>query len=88
HTPERSRRFFTFGIKQIAYPEAEIWEYLSGTLARQAVLQLHFNHWSGALGYSQEPVQQNFTESVRLKETQQKWFLTDEHLISTLSGAI
>ena len=81
HTPERSRRFFTFGIKQIAYPEAEIWEYLSGTLARQAVLQLHFNHWSGALGYSQEPVQQNFTEAVRLKETQQKWFLTDEHLI-------
>ena len=33
------------------------------------------------LGYSQEPVQQNFTEAVRLKETQQKWFLTDEHLI-------
>lgn len=86
HTPERSRRFFTFGIKQIAYPETEIQEYLTCMFARQAVLQLHFNHWSGSLGYSEEPMQQNFNELVRLKETQQKWYLTDEHL--TLSEGI
>jgi hypothetical protein len=88
HTPERSRRFFAFGLKQIVYPEMEIREHLTSVLARQAVLQLHFNRWMGPSGYSEEPgpasrgpVQQSFNELVRLKETQQKWYLTDEHLM-------
>jgi hypothetical protein len=81
HTPERSRRFFAFGLKQIVYPETEIREHLTWVLAQQAVLQLHFNHWIGPLGYSQDPVQQSFSEFVRLKETQQRWYLTDEHLM-------
>jgi hypothetical protein len=81
HSPERSRRFFTFGLKQIVYPEAEVREHLTSVLAQQAVLQLQFDHWLGPLGHSEEPVQQSFSEFVRLKETQQKWYLTDEHLM-------
>jgi hypothetical protein len=86
HKPERSRLFFAFGIKQIAYPEEEIREYLTYAFARQAALQLQFNHWTDSVGYSEDPVNQSFNEFVRLKDTQQRWYLTDEHL--TLSEGI
>jgi len=86
HKPERSRLFFAFGIKQIAYPEEEIREYLTYAFARQAALQLQFNHWTDSVGYSEDPVNQSFNEFVRLKETLQRWYLTDEHL--TLSEGI
>jgi len=78
---ERSRQFFTFGIKQIIYPEEEIQEYLTYTFARQAALQLQFNHWIESRGYSEGPGTRNFTEFVRLKETLQRWCLSDEHLV-------
>src|SRR5262249_14322144 len=41
-TAERSRMFFTFGVKQLAYPEEEIREYLTYAFARQASLQLQY----------------------------------------------
>lgn len=77
--PERSRLFFSFGVKQIAYPEEEIREYLTYAFARQASLQLQFNRWSDGFGYMDEAVNQSFGEFVRAKETQQRWYLTDEH---------
>ncbi|HTC95775.1 MAG TPA: tubulin-like doman-containing protein [Terriglobales bacterium] len=80
NNPERSRRFFTFGIKQITYPEREIHEYLTYTFARQAILQFQFNRWSDAQGYCEDRGNRSFSDFVRLKETQQKWYLTDEHL--------
>lgn len=50
HNPEHSRLFFAFKIKQIAYPEEEIREYLTYAFARQAALQLQFNHWADSVG--------------------------------------
>jgi hypothetical protein len=79
-TPERCRLFFAFGIKQIAYPEEEIREYLTYAFCRQAALQLQFNRWSDSFGFMDEPVNSSFGELVRLKETQQKWYISDEHL--------
>jgi hypothetical protein len=79
-TPERCRLFFAFGIKQIAYPEEEIREYLTYAFCRQAALQLQFNRWSDSFGFMDEPVNSSFSEFVRLKETQQKWYISDEHL--------
>lgn len=78
--PERCRLFFAFGVKQIAYPEEEIREYITYAFARQAALQLMFNRWSDDFGYTEEPVNQSFNEYVRLKETQERWYLTDERL--------
>jgi hypothetical protein len=78
--PERSRLFFAFGVKQIAYPEEEIREYMTYAFARQAALQLMFNRWSDDFGYTEEPVNQSFNEYVRLKETQERWHITDEKL--------
>jgi len=83
---ERCRLFFGFGVKQIAYPEEEIREYMTYAFAKQAALQLQFNRWSDAFGYIEEPVNSSFSEFVKAKETQQKWYITDEHL--TLSEGI
>ena len=51
-----------------------------GQTGRQAGLQLQYNRWSDGFGYMDEPVNSSFGEFVRLKETQQRWYLSDEHL--------
>lgn len=82
--PERSKRFLAFGIKRLAIPEEEIGEYLTYQFARQAALQLRFNHWQAASGFVAEARKQDFNEFVQLKETQQRWLLSDEHLTLAL----
>ena len=77
---ERSRLFFTFGIKQIAYPEEEIREYLTYSFARQAALQLQFNSWSDSVGYTEQATTQSFNSFVKQKDTLERWKITDEHL--------
>jgi len=78
--PERTRLFCTFGIKQVAYPEEEIHEYMTYQLARQASLQLQYNRWSDSVGFLDEAANQSFNEFVRQKETIERWRLSDEHL--------
>src|SRR6266481_2007878 len=78
--PRRSRSFFSFGIKQIAYPEVEIREYLTYSFASQAVFQLLFNKWVDGQGYKEEATNQPFEEYVREKSTLEKWYLTDERV--------
>lgn len=80
----RSRRFFAFGIKQLAYPEEEILEYLAFSFARQAALQLRFNHWSDGIGFADAPRNLAFDSYVRGKETQNRWRITDNHLTLSL----
>lgn len=86
NTPERSKRFLTFGIKRLAIPEEEIGEYLTYNFARQATLQLRFNNWSDTSGFNDEPKNQDFNEMVKQKETLFRWALSDDHL--TLSVGI
>jgi len=82
--PERAKRFLTFGIHRIAIPEAEIKEYLTYQFARQAALQLQFNHW--AEGFIDEPQPHSYTEWLNQPATQAHWLLTTEQLC--LSKAI
>ncbi len=77
---ERSKRFLTFGIKRLAIQEEEIREYLTYKFARQAALQLRFNHWSDSLGFLDEPRNQDFGEFVKQKDTQERWLISDDHL--------
>jgi len=85
-TPRRSRSFFSFGVKQIAYPEVEIREYLSYSFALQAARQLMFNNWLEGEGFKDEPVNQSFHEFVRDPKQMESWRLNEEHL--TLSVGI
>ncbi|MDQ6707017.1 MAG: tubulin-like doman-containing protein [Acidobacteriota bacterium] len=81
---ERSHLFCTFGIKQVAYPEEEIHEYMTYQFARQAALQLQYNRWSDTTGFMDETSNSSFNELVRQKETVERWRLTDEHLTLSL----
>ncbi len=81
--PLRCRLFFSFGVKQIAYPEEEIREMLTYEFARQATLQLRFNNWTDS-GYAEESTDQSFNAIVSQKELLENWLLTDEHLCLSL----
>jgi Tubulin like len=82
--PERSKRFLAFGIKRLAIPEEEIGEFLTYSFARQAALQLRFNHWQAASGFIEEPRSQDFHEFVQQKETEARWLISDDHLTLAL----
>lgn len=82
--PERCRLFFGFGIKQIAYPEEEIREFLTYSLARQASLQLRYSNWSETQGFVDEAVLRSYGERVQLDATRQRWRVTDDHLMLSL----
>ncbi len=79
-TPERSKRFLTFGIKRLAIPEDEIREYLTYTLSEQASRKFLYENWQDGEGYRKEPKSLPFNEIVRNKDNMAKWKLTDEHI--------
>lgn len=83
-SPERSKRFLAFGIKRLAIPEEEISEYLTYSFARQAALQLRFNHWQEGSGFIDDPRKQDFHEFTQQKETQARWLISDDHLTLAL----
>jgi hypothetical protein len=79
--PERSKRFLSFGVKRIVIPEEEIREYLTYQFARQAVLQLHFNHWSKThQGYLDEPSNEAFAQYAGADYNHARWLMSDGHL--------
>jgi len=81
---ERSKRFMTFGIKRLAFPEEEITEYLTYAFARQACLQLRYNHWTDEQGFISDPRILDFGEWIKQKETLTKWTISDDHLCLSL----
>jgi hypothetical protein len=80
-TPERSKRFLSFGIKRLVIPEEEITEYMTYQFARQAILQLHYNNWSKTQqGYIDSPVNDSFTHEAASEPNHNRWCLTTSHL--------
>lgn len=51
--PIRSRKFMSFGIARVEYPETEIDEYVTYNYAVQATRQLTYNLWQEGLGYGE-----------------------------------
>lgn len=78
--PERSVRFLAFGIKRVAVPEQEIREYLAYSFARQALLQLRFNHWADSFGFIETPRNSDFSQ-YRGPALLEAFRLTDDHVV-------
>ncbi len=76
----RSRRFFSFGVKSIRFPETEIEEYLTYGIGRSASLQLLFNAWRDNQGYVDSAPPMDFTTIVRSPSERMANALTDYHL--------
>lgn len=51
----RARRFASFGIKQLVYPEQEVREYLTASLTERAARALRYQHWTDGDGYQNLP---------------------------------
>lgn len=89
NNPTRSRKFLSFGIRRIEYPETEIEEYVTYNFARQAALQLQFNNWQEGLGYGESSAEEagvGLSSEVEDKKNYPKWLLSVSHL--TLSKPI
>ena len=87
--PVRSRRFMSFGIKRIEYPENEIKEYVAYNFAAQAVNQLHYNKWVGGIGFDvvgENEVGNGFQAIIQNKKERERLLLSDAVL--TLSRPI
>lgn len=88
-TPVHSRRFMSFGVKRIEYPETEIKEYFSANYARQAALQLQYNLWQDGIGFGEcsiDEVGLGYKSEIEDKKTLEKLLLSNAYL--TLSRPI
>ena len=88
---KRSKRFVSFGIGRIEYPEQEIREYIRYNFEQQALLQFKYNSWSDDFGFMVKPEEQIGTGySSELRDDSNgkfpRWKLDDKHL--TLSKKI
>ena len=77
----RSVRFQSFGIKRIVIPEEEIREHFSAQFARQAILQMRYNHWPDiGTEYLAEKRKHSFKEFVQKEENRLLWKLSTAQL--------
>lgn len=87
--PSRCRKFLTFGVTRIEYPEVEIRQFATYSFAVQAARGLLYNYWLDSVGYdvrTMEQVGTSYSTEVRNVATYQKLMLTDG--ILSLSEAI
>lgn len=80
----RSRKFLTFGITRVSYPESEIREYVTYRYARQATLQLTYNYWIDGKGYDErtlEEVGSGYREEIKNPRNRGRWLLDASHLM-------
>ena len=82
--PVHSRKFMTFGVKRIEYPETEVVEYGAYHFARQASMQMLYGLWDDARGYiecTEDMVGKDFVERVRKPEEIESNLLSDDYLM-------
>lgn len=83
--PVHSRKFMTFGVKRIEYPETEVVEYGAYQFARQASMQMLYGLWDDARGFldecTEDMVGKSFKQDVAKPEQMQGNLLTDDYLM-------
>jgi hypothetical protein len=86
----RSKRFISFGMGRIEYPEQEIREYVQYNFEKQAMLQFKYNNWSdlGFIEKTEDEIGIGYAADLRNDRNGvfPKWRIDDEHL--TLSQKI
>lgn len=81
--PVHSRKFMTFGVKRIEYPETEVVEYGAYYFARQASMQMLYGLWDDARGYiecTEDMVGKSFVHDVDKDAEKEANLLTDDYL--------
>lgn len=81
--PVHSRRFMSFGVKRVEYPETEVEEYVTYSFARQATRQLQYNVWRDGIGFDEVSISEvglGFKSDIQEKKTKEELLLTDNYL--------
>lgn len=79
----RSRKFMSFGIKRIEYPETEISDYVTLKYAEQATEQLQYNFWQDGIGFGErslEEVGAGFLDEIKNARNRESMLLSNGHL--------
>ncbi len=83
--PVHSRKFMTFGVKRIEYPETEIVEYGAYNFARQASMQMLYGLWDDARGFldecTEDMVGKSYKQDVAQKEIMESNLLSDDFVM-------
>ncbi len=78
-----SRKFLSFGISRIEFPETEIREFMTYTYALQATRQLTFNMWQEGIGYGErtlDEVGMGFSDEIKDKKNRDGLMLSNNYL--------
>lgn len=84
-----SRKFLSFGITRVEFPETEIREFMTYTYALQAARQLTFNMWQEGIGYGErtlDEVGMGFADEIKDKKNREGLMLSNNYL--TLAKSI
>lgn len=79
----RSRKFLSFGIARVEYPETEIKEYVAYNYAIQSSRQLTYNFWQEGLGYGEcsiEEVGSGFLDEIKNTKNRDALMLSNAYL--------
>jgi len=78
-----SRKFLSFGISRIEFPETEIREFMTYTYALQAARQLTYNMWQDGIGYGErtlDEVGMGFADEIKDKKNREGLMLSNNYL--------
>lgn len=78
-----SRRFLSFGITRVEFPEAEIREFMTYSYALQAAHQLTYNMWQDGIGYGERTMEEvgiGFADEIQNKKNREGLMLSNNYL--------
>lgn len=78
-----SRKFMSFGITRVEFPETEIREYMTYTYATQAARQLTYNMWQEGIGYGErtlDEVGMGFADEIKNAQNREGLMLSNNYL--------
>ena len=78
-----SRKFLSFGITRVEFPETEIREYMTYSFALQAARQLTYNMWQDGIGYGERSLDEvgiGFADEIKDKKNRDSLMLSNNYL--------
>lgn len=78
-----SRKFLSFGITRVEFPETEVREYMTYTYALQSARQLTFNAWQEGIGYGERTIDEvgmGFADEIKDKKNRDNLMLSNNYL--------
>lgn len=82
--PLHSRRFMTFGVKRIEYPETEVVEYCAYNFSHQCAMQMLYGLWDETRGFiecTEDMVGKTYIHDVVKESELEANLLTDDYLM-------